>query len=178
MHSVDNNLVLEAMAFACEKHRTQRRKYTGNPYSDHLAEVAGIVSIVLSSSTIRESEYHPNEILAIAWLHDCMEDQAVTIEELYTRFGRLVADGVHWLSELEPISVGNRAVRKAITRTRLAKAPAVIQTIKVADLISNTSSIVSHDPRFAVVYLEERRLLLDVLAQAHPQLIEISRKQI
>ena len=37
------------------------------------------------------------------------------------------------------------------------------KTIKLADLIDNTKSIVEHDPRFAKVYLEEKRLLLEVL---------------
>jgi hypothetical protein len=50
-------------------------------------------------------------------------------------------------------------------------------TIKCADLISNTSSIVKHDPKFAEVYLEEKRLLLDVLTKADPWLVEIARKQ-
>ena len=44
-------------------------------------------------------------------------------------------------------------------------------------MISNTSSIVEHDPKFAVVYLEEKRLLLDVLKNADPRLLEIARSQ-
>ena len=35
-----------AMDFARQAHAGHRRKYTGNPYSDHLAEVAGIVATV------------------------------------------------------------------------------------------------------------------------------------
>jgi (p)ppGpp synthase/HD superfamily hydrolase len=33
-------LAYEAMMFAREVHKVQRRKYTNNPYADHLAEVA------------------------------------------------------------------------------------------------------------------------------------------
>jgi len=51
-----------------------------------------------------------------------------------------------------------------------------VQTIKVADLISNTGSIVEHDPKFAVTYLEEKRLLLDVLTNADPRLLSIARE--
>lgn len=32
----------DAMTFAREVHKDQVRKYTGNPYADHLAEVAGL----------------------------------------------------------------------------------------------------------------------------------------
>lgn len=44
-----SNLAFKAMAFAREVHAKQRRKYTNNPYADHLAEVAGIVSTVSNS---------------------------------------------------------------------------------------------------------------------------------
>jgi guanosine-3',5'-bis(diphosphate) 3'-pyrophosphohydrolase len=162
------NLPLDAMQFARSVHRRQRRKYTNNPYADHLAEVAGIVSTV--------SHVHPNPqvTFATAWLHDSVEDQDVTPQELVDRFGFDVMQGVLLLSDLEK---GNRAERKAASRVRLAGAPAWVQDIKVADLISNTSSIVMHDPAFAVVYLEEKRLLLDVLTGANPVLIELAREQ-
>ncbi|WP_429268889.1 HD domain-containing protein [Paraburkholderia sp. EB58] len=153
------------MLFAREVHKDQVRKYTGNPYIDHLAEVAGIVATVALDT---------DNSVAVAWLHDSVEDQGVSAALLRDRFGEIVAYGVLMLSDLE---TGNRAERKAASRARLATAPAWVQTIKVADLISNTSSIVKHDPKFAVTYLEEKRLLLDVLTSADPRLVEIARKQ-
>ncbi|WP_235851129.1 HD domain-containing protein [Paraburkholderia piptadeniae] len=153
-----------AMHFARRVHREQKRKYTGAPYFDHLAEVAGIVATVDSSP----------EAIAVAWLHDCVEDQRVIEVELISLFGGFIAEGVMWLSDLE---VGNRAERKAASRERLARAPGWVQTIKCADLISNTSSIVRHDPKFAVTYLEEKRLLLDVLTKADRRLWVIAKEQ-
>lgn len=152
------------MCFAKEAHQAQRRKYTNNPYSDHLSEVAGIVAAVDQSQ----------EAVAVAWLHDCVEDQGVTGATLARLFGDKVAYGVLMLSDLE---AGNRAERKAASRDRLARAQGWVQTIKCADLISNTSSIVDHDPKFAAVYLEEKRLLLDRLVNADVRLLEIARKQ-
>lgn len=156
--------VFGAMQFARDRHSGQVRKYTGAPYADHLAEVAGIVATVDSSP----------ESLAVAWLHDVIEDQGVTEHELMLRFGYVVASGVRMLSDME---VGNRAERKAASRLRLASAPYWIQTIKCADLISNTSSIVKHDPQFAKLYLAEKRALLDVLTCADPRLKAIAREQ-
>jgi hypothetical protein len=43
-----------------------------------------------------------------------------------------------------------------------------VQTIKVADLIHNTESIVNEDPSFARVYMREKRDLLLVLTNARP----------
>ena len=78
------SLAFEAMMFAREIHKDQRRKYTNSPYSDHLAEVAGIVSTVL------QDEY----VIATAWLHDCIEDCDVVPAEICRRFGPMVQAGV------------------------------------------------------------------------------------
>ena len=155
-----------AMDFARQVHVGQVRKYTGNPYSDHLAEVAGIVATVDGTDST----------IAAAWLHDYVEDINPTdgLRVVQHRFGPQVAEAVRLLSDLE---VGSRVERKAYSRARLASAPAWVQTIKCADLISNTSSIVLHDPKFAVTYLAEKRALLEVLTLAHPALRRIAMEQ-
>lgn len=172
-------MAFEAMVFARQVHAGQARRYTGNPYADHLAEVAGIVSTVASNSTpwavIEGVRARTEQMIATAWLHDCVEDQGITVDELVERFGVVVASAVMKLSDTEE---GNRAERKAASRTRLAAAPSWVQTIKVADLISNTSSIVRNDPKFALVYLEEKRLMLDALTQADDRLVAVARTQI
>ena len=157
------NLAYKAMVFAREVHKDQVRKYTGNAYTDHLGEVAGIVASV----------EHAEEMIAVAWLHDCVEDQGVEIVTLVSEFGMEVAKGVLLLSDLEQ---GNRVTRKALSRERLSKAPEWVQTIKYADLISNTSSIVKHDTEFAQVYLEEKRLLLEVMDKGNPLLYTLAKE--
>jgi guanosine-3',5'-bis(diphosphate) 3'-pyrophosphohydrolase len=156
-----------AMNFARAAHTGHVRKYTGNPYADHLAEVAGIVATVAPFGSMRL-------MVSVAWLHDCVEDVGVTLDQIKAEFGPEVAQGVAGLSDLE---VGNRAERKAASRARLAACDGWIQTIKVADLISNTSSIVMHDPKFAETYLAEKRALLDVLTRADERLVVIANRQ-
>ncbi len=178
-------LAYEAMMFAREAHKAQVRKYTNNPYADHLAEVAGIVTTVMLDLTGITA--HQEIIIATAWLHDYIEDCRAKDDlrgewawyEVQTRFGDSVADGVQFLSDgLTPSEQeGNRAERKAASRRRLAEAPGWVQSIKCADLISNTSSIVMHDSKFAVTYLEEKRLLLDVMTKADPRLLALAREQ-
>jgi (p)ppGpp synthase/HD superfamily hydrolase len=158
------SIAYRAMMFAREAHKTQVRKYTANPYVDHIAEVAGIVATVSQNETM----------IAVSWMHDTIEDTAATEADLLAQFSPLIVRGVMLLSDLE---TGNRAERKAASRARLAAAPGWVQTIKCADLISNTSSIVKHDPKFAVTYLEEKRLLLDVLTHADPRLLQLARAQ-
>lgn len=162
----------DAMLFARQAHAGQVRKYSGVPYFDHLAEVAGIVATVVCDDpkTCQFPIWPSLEVvLATSYLHDSLEDcPDVTFNEVARRFGALVASGVWHLSDLE--TEGNRATRKAASRERLSRAPGWVQTIKCADLISNTSSIVANDPKFAVTYLAEKRLLLSVMSKASPQL--------
>ena len=48
----------DAMVFAAEKHKDQKRKYTGEPYITHCAQVAGILSgIDPVARTITEVEH-------------------------------------------------------------------------------------------------------------------------
>lgn len=46
------------------------------------------------------------------------------------------------------------------------------KTIKLADLISNTKSIVEYDKNFALVYLKEKKALLEVLKEGNKLLFE------
>lgn len=164
MSDCNENIAYKAMLFARRVHKLQVRKYTMNPYADHLAEVAGIVATVGD----RSGAVSMDELTATAWLHDTIEDQEVSVTEIEEQFGSRVATGVLWLSDLE--TGGNRAQRKQASCNRLAKAPGWVQTIKCADLISNTSSIVQHDPKFAKVYLAEKAALLEVMHEADRRL--------
>lgn len=154
------SLVFEAMHFAHCAHREQTRKYLGNPYTDHLAEVVAISATVLPLQYLHSG-------MAVGWLHDVREDQDVSHEVLVEKFGTTVAEGVRSLSDLER---GNRAHRKRLARERLAQAPGWVQTIKLADCLSNAPSILQHDPKFAVVYTNEVLALAEVLTKANPLL--------
>jgi guanosine-3',5'-bis(diphosphate) 3'-pyrophosphohydrolase len=157
------DLSIRAMLFARDVHSSQRRKYTGVPYFDHLAEVAGIAMSV----GWHDVEVHPDQFMAVCWLHDVSEDCGISNGDILKHFDPVVAEGVAWLTDAEQ---GNRAERKAASRQRLARAPGWVQTIKCADLISNTGSIVDHDPSFAKVYLAEKVELLKVMTKADTRL--------
>ena len=89
----------------------------------------------------------------------------VTLTDIHMNFGPEVAGLVSWLTDVSKPEDGNRAVRKAIDREHTASAPAEAQTIKLADFISNSRSIVAHDPAFAKTYLEEKRMALAVMTK-------------
>lgn len=164
------DVVERARVFATAAHAAvaQLRKYTMEPYIVHPAEVVSIV----------RSVPHTEAMLAAAWLHDTVEDTGVTLETIRAEFGDEVATLVGWLTDVSRPEQGNRATRKAIDRAHSAGAPAEAQTIKLADLISNTRSIMEHDEKFARTYLEEKRLLLEVMTKGDATLMAIARKNI
>ena len=154
----------QARQFATKAHGdiNQRRKYTNEPYINHPAEVVEIVRTVP----------HTEAMLAAAWLHDVVEDTPITLGHIHSEFGEEVATLVDFLTDVSKPEDGNRKTRKAIDRDRIADAPPEAKTVKLADLISNTRSIVARDPSFAKVYLEEKRLLLEVLKEGDVSLWE------
>ena len=163
-------MVERARVFATAAHAAvaQLRKYTGEPYIVHPAEVVSIV----------RSVPHTEAMLAAAWLHDVVEDTGVTLETVRAEFGDEVATLVGWLTDVSRPDHGNRATRKAVDRAHSAAAPAEAQTVKLADLISNTRSIMAHDEKFAKTYLEEKRLLLAVMHKADRTLFAEAMKHV
>ena len=165
------DVVRKAQVYAMAAHAAvgQKRKYTGEPYIVHPAEVAKIVAGVPGSTP---------DMVAAAWLHDVVEDTGCTFTDVHMAFGIDIATLVGWLTDVSKPEDGNRAHRKAMDRAHSAEAPAEAQTVKLADLISNSKSIMAHDPAFAKTYLEEKRLMLEVMTKGDPTLMAEARKYI
>jgi hypothetical protein len=157
-------LVERARNFATAAHRGvgQLRKYTGQPYEEHLRRVAAIL----------EQHTGDPEMIAAAWLHDVVEDTPATIEDVEREFGSGVRELVDALTDVSRPHDGNRAERKALDREHLAGAPARAQTVKLADLMDNCDDICRHNRGFGRIFLTEMRQLLEVLTRADPKLLE------
>lgn len=150
-----------ALEFCKQKHAGQVRKYTGEPYWKHPEEVAMLVAAFSDS----EAMY------IAALLHDTIEDTDTTKEEIQEIFGSEVAELVDELTnKFKDKSIGNRAKRKALEADRISKISRNAKTIKLADLISNSRSIVERDPDFAKVYMEEKKAVLEGLQDGDPTL--------
>jgi (p)ppGpp synthase/HD superfamily hydrolase len=162
----DADLVDRARRFAERAHGAidHQRKYTGQPYTEHLARVAERVARVTSDASA----------VAAAWLHDVVEDTPATFSDVEHAFGPRVTELVRALTDVDR-AFGNRATRKAADRARLAQAPAAAQTVKLADLIDNAVDIAQNDPSFARVFLNEMGALLDVLTKGDAGLLAEAR---
>lgn len=148
-----------ARIFATAAHSSikQVRKYTGEPYIVHPTQVVEI---------LREYTQDP-AILAAAWMHDVIEDTGVTDQDILHEFGDEITELVLAVTDVSQPSDGNREQRKLKDLNHLKLAPSKAKMIKLADIISNITSIAEHDPNFAKIYFKEKRAQLQVLTNSN-----------
>lgn len=153
----------KVVEFITEQHGLQRRKYSGEPYVEHCIEVAELVY-----------KYTESEMLwIIAMCHDLLEDTECTRYTLRSflltlgfqdiALSNQIVSGVidltdEYTSENYPDK--NREERKKAEAKYIGTKVHYIHTIKYADIISNTRSIVAYDSKFALTYLPEKVQLL------------------
>src|SRR3954463_15576502 len=144
-------LVSEAADFAARRHTGQQRKGRGNePYVNHLAEVANLLSTA--------SDATDAELVAAGWLHDTIEDTATTREELAQKFGERVATLVAEVTDDMTLPKQERRHKQVADAPR--KSPGA-KRIKIADKISNIRARIVPQPNQA-----ERNDLIDYIAWA------------
>lgn len=155
-------IILKAAKFAALAHHGQLRKYTGEPYIVHPLEVAKKVASVTD-------DYR---MICAALLHDVVEDTVYTSSHIHNQFGSDIGNMVDDLTDQYSHEHDKRPriQRKADECARIALISPEAKTIKLADIICNTGSIVQHDPKFAKVYMAEKRALLIVLKDGNPKL--------
>jgi (p)ppGpp synthase/HD superfamily hydrolase len=170
----------DAKKFAAEAHGAikQVRKYTGEPYVNHVIAVANLV----------ESYGGTDEMIAAAALHDVAEDVTPLLPTIYNieviraRFGDAVANMVIELTDVytsENYPHINREGRKKLERERLAGISEGAKLIKLSDLTDNTKSIVEHDTGFARTYLKEKAALLPLLHSPYTEAAwQVADKQV
>jgi (p)ppGpp synthase/HD superfamily hydrolase len=130
-------LVGRALAFSLEKHAGQTRRGRDVPYASHPVRVAGLVL------------EHGGDAaqLAVALLHDVIEDCGVSEAELEARFGGEVARAVRALSDVLEGDTPDRKSpwreRKTRFVARLAEVDARARLVAACDKLDNLSAIVA-----------------------------------
>lgn len=147
-----------------------KRKYTGEPYTVHLENVGSAAEKCVPYG------------YEIGLCHDLFEDTQCTWMKLYKalkRFGYSFQEARYILmSAVELTDVYtkeaypemNRKERKNKEAKRLGTISKNSQTVKLCDLDDNTESIVTHDPSFAKVYLQEKEVILSEMKHGDSQL--------
>ncbi len=132
----------KARKFALKHHGEQ--KYGEYPYSIHLDAVAELV------------RQYGETAVVIAYLHDVVEDTAVTLAEVENAFGTLVADCVTILTD-EPGK--DRQERKEKTYRKMAHVRGeaeIALLVKAADRLANMRAcIADNKERLLTIYRKE-----------------------
>jgi GTP diphosphokinase / guanosine-3',5'-bis(diphosphate) 3'-diphosphatase len=129
-------LILDAAAFAADKHRNQRRKDKGaSPYINH---PIGLAALLANDGGVSDAR-----VLAAALLHDTIEDTETTAAELEERFGSAIKDIVLEVTDDKSLP---KAERKQL---QVAHAPHIsreAKLVKLADKICNLRDILASPP--------------------------------
>ena len=123
----------EALIFAGQKHQHQTRKGTTIPYIAHLMQVSGIAL---------ENGANEDEAIA-ALLHDVIEDQDVTEEELTQRFGPEVAAIVAGCSDSASTNKAPWRQRKEAYIAHVLTASASVRLVSSCDKLHNARAILA-----------------------------------
>ena len=161
----DSQRRAELLKMVIHFHGEQRRKYSDEPYWFHVLAVANI------AKRLHDLAWE------IAVCHDLLEDTYCTRNSLYETLKEcgysleesvFISEGVIGLTDVYEKKMfpdKNRVERKTLERKRLSQLPSLIQSIKYADMIHNTQSIVADDKNFAKVYLREINDTLEVMRE-------------
>lgn len=170
--------IQQAKDYAHEAHDSigQRRKYSNEPYWVHTDAVAQLVADVGCDE----------ETVVAAHLHDILEDVWPKNPQFHPQaierwFNSHVLDLVLELTDKftkKDYPHLNRKARKLLEHERIGSISIAAKTIKLADIIDNTRSIVASDKEFAMVYLREMLDLLPFLVDGNATLLQQASVQI
>ena len=130
---VNMELVDEAVAYAGEKHKDQKRK-DGSPYIIHPLAVAQIVA---------EIGLDTDAVLA-ALLHDCIEDTDATFDDIARRFGQTVAELVEGVTKLTRVEYSTQEEQQVENLRKMFMAMSKdirVVLIKICDRLHNTRTM-------------------------------------
>ena len=145
----DFPLLIDAIAFAAEKHRNQRRKDAeASPYINHPIALARVLAV--------EGGVTDAVVLAAAVLHDTIEDTQTTAEELRERFGEEITSVAQEVTDDKAL---DRAERKRLQVEHASHLSSRAKLVKLADKICNVRDVASAPP--AGWSLERRREYFD-----------------
>lgn len=140
--------VKEAAYTAISSHGMQT--YDEHPYYYHLEQVVDV---------LKEFGFTDEKYVISGYLHDILEDTAISYNDIKKQFGEEVAEIVYAVTD----ELGkNRKERKSKTYPKIkANSDAII--VKLADRIANVRNSIKNKPHMAEMYFKELESFKDAL---------------
>lgn len=154
-------MMFDVVEFCRIAHKGQVRRHSGAPYFTHLVEVAGYTSAVTTDPMA----------LKVAWCHDLLEDTNTEWGDLALLIGVDCADAVRMLTDTDDKGDTRQARHQSALR-RLGDAYPWAQTVKLADICSNLSTLhlLPKLDRWVGNYFNEKVETIHALTKAHPEM--------
>ena len=128
--------VFEALQFAAQKHRDQRRKDPeASPYINHPIALA---TILWNEALVQEPA-----VICAALLHDTLEDTETTEAELVERFGARIAAIVMEVTDDTSLPKAERKRLQVVHAPLLSREA---KLVKLADKIANVRDVATAPP--------------------------------
>ena len=148
------DITKKALNFATIKHEGQKRK-GANPvdYINHPIAVAQLVNKYLKKEN--------KTLIAVAYLHDTLEDTNTTYEELLTIFGKRIANLVVELTsnKIECKKLG-KAKYLSLKLNNMSNSALIV---KLCDRLSNVTDLISTNYLFRKKYFNETITILNYI---------------
>lgn len=160
-----NEKILSALSISNRFHKNQIRNVKKVPYILHPINVCNILYALVDDITVA--------MLCAALCHDLLEDTKCPPGLIKRVLGENVLLLVNMLTDVAVKSDGSRSVRIAINAKHTSTISNEAKTIKLADIIHNTFSIIAADNKFTKVYMAEKEMFLNVLQNVNTLLFTV-----
>ena len=161
----DVRRIVDAAAFAADRHRHQRRKdVDATPYINHPLQLAHVL--------MAEGDVDEVDTIIAAILHDTIEDTKTTVDEIESRFGKEVAAIVMEVTDDKSLS---KARRKELQVEHAPRLSPRAKAVKLADKICNLRDVAASPPAGWEIarkqeYFDWAKRVVDGLRGAYPKL--------
>ncbi len=136
LSEADKRKILEAVVFAAEKHRLQKRK--GPEAFPYIIHPIGVAHHLLSVGRVQD-----RDVLIGALLHDTVEDTQTTFQEIKEKFGEQVENYVREMTDDKSLT---KAKRKRVQIVSAPQKSAGATQIKLADKFFNLKDLNTSPP--------------------------------
>lgn len=147
-----NDRIKKAHEFAKEKHKDQKRKFTGENYLTHLENTANLLWSVEEDAEI--------DMLVAALLHDVVEDTSTSLKEVDQNFGPTV---MKLVEELTTDNEKQTTEGKDVYLTgKIEKMSEKAFTIKLCDRLDNVMGLKDKSVplKFKLRYIDETKYII------------------
>lgn len=152
-------IVEKAEKFAKEKHNGEIRRFSGEPYFNHVKRVSENIKKYKKS-------HRSEELVAAAFLHDTLEDTNTDYKELKENFGELIASLVKELSNNEEEI--EHSSKKSYLAEKMADPEQMSSwglCLKLSDRLDNISDLDKTNPEFRKRYIDETLYIIKTLEE-------------